>query len=649
MKTFLHISARPIAAFACAGLLAMALPASGHEAASPAETARAILTQSGVQGGFVVHLGYGDGALTAALRTDDRYVVQGLERDSAQVERARAQVASLGVYGPVSIDRWDGRRLPYAENLINLIVAEDLAQVSEDELLRVLAPRGVAMVRRDGAWVKTVKPRPDDIDEWTHYLHGPSNNAVADDARVGPPRHMQWVAGPRYARSHEINSSMAGMVSAGGRVFTIWDEGLTGLTDPRLPEKWSLLARDAFNGTLLWRRPMPDWGWRKWHDAARWDDFRERARMLRLLPPTLPRRLVATADRVFVTLGYNAPVTVLDAATGETLRTFEETASTDEILHLGDVLVLRVRVPDSPPEPDVWDNLPAEPRGRVTVVDAATGRRRWQAEPDAMVPLSLAACEGRVYYSNYREIVCLDLAAGTEQWRSGPVESRLGQRGTGGTLVAQPDVVLYTPAERGNQGRVHAFSAESGELLWRGPMNVGPGITNPTDLFVVDGLVWTGETNLEDHQFKMTAVERQGFDPRTGEVVREVSVPKLKSPGHHYRCYRSKATRRYLLLPKRGVEFLDLTADDHMRNDWLRAPCIYGVLPANGTLYVPPHQCVCYPGVLMSNFNALVARVPEEAGPPAPAPDDRLQRGPAWGETAGAKGAPTDLPLEFTL
>jgi hypothetical protein len=111
-------------------------------------------------------------------------------------------------------------------------------------------------------------------------------------------------------------------------------------------------------------------------------------------------------------------------------------------------------------------------------------------------------------------------------------------------------------------------------------------------------------------------------------------------PGHHYRCYRSKATQRYLLLPKRGVEFLDLAGDDHMRHDWLRAPCIYGVLPSNGMLYLAPHQCVCYQGVLLSNFNALIAGSP--ADPQPLSWQARLQRGPAWDAAAPGKQAGED-------
>ena len=79
-------------------------------------------------------------------------------------------------------------RLPYADNLVNLIVAEDLGDVTLEEAMRVLAPGGVLLTRQDGRWQKTVKPRPQEIDEWTHYLHDASGNAVAHDEVVGPPR-----------------------------------------------------------------------------------------------------------------------------------------------------------------------------------------------------------------------------------------------------------------------------------------------------------------------------------------------------------------------------------------------------------------------------------------------------------------------------
>jgi outer membrane protein assembly factor BamB len=601
-----------------------------------------ILEATGIKGGLIVHIGSGDGRLTAALGKKNCYVVQGLDVDAKQVQTARRYVRSLGWYGRVSISRWGGKRLPYADGLVNLIVAEHLGDVDSGELLRVLAPQGVAWVKQGDDWTKRVKPWPKELDEWTHYLHGPDNNAVSRDKAVGPPRSMQWVCGPKYARSHEINSSMAAMVSAGGRLFYIWDEGPVGLTDPRFPAKWSLLARDAFNGTLLWKRRMPNWGWRQWHDASRWDDKRERAKMLRLLPATLPRRLVATQGRVYVTLGYEAPVSVLDAATGEVLREIEQTALTDEILLDDRLLLLRVRMADHRPDKDVWGRMPTRQRGRVMAVDAASGSILWQSEPETMAPLTLATCGDRVFYSNYDQVVCLNRADGRPMWRSVPVESRRGHRGTAGTLVAQDKVVLYA-SSRGNLGELHVYSARTGKVLWTGPKYAGPGVTNPPDLFVADGLAWLGETRLPVDNME-TEMWRQGYDPLTGEVVREVSVPQLTSPGHHYRCYRSKATQRYLMLPKRGVEFLDLVDKNHMRHDWLRAPCIYGVLPSNGMLYAAPHQCVCYQGVLMSNFNALKAHAGLDTEPPAQ--KGRLQRGPAWGQTKHVRPpSDTDWPM----
>ncbi|MCX5656573.1 MAG: hypothetical protein NTY65_18200 [Planctomycetota bacterium] len=79
-------------------------------------------------------------------------------------------------------------RLPYADNLVNVVVAEDLGKTPMDEVMRVLAPLGVAYVKgADGKWAKTLKPWPKEIDEWTHWLHDAGNNAVAHDTRVGPP------------------------------------------------------------------------------------------------------------------------------------------------------------------------------------------------------------------------------------------------------------------------------------------------------------------------------------------------------------------------------------------------------------------------------------------------------------------------------
>jgi SAM-dependent methyltransferase len=222
------------------------------------QQAKEILDATGVKGGLIVHLGCDDGKLTAALRADDKYLVHGLDTDPDAIAKAREHIRSLGLYGKVSVDTLDAQSLPYADNLVNLLVAGDLGRVPMAECLRVLAPGGAAYIKSDGKWDKVAKPRPDEIDEWTHHLHDAGGNAVANDQVVGPPQRLQWTAGPLWARSHGWTPSVTAMVSAGGRLFYICDETLA-CVDGTVPSKWFLVARDAFSGVLLWKRPVPNW------------------------------------------------------------------------------------------------------------------------------------------------------------------------------------------------------------------------------------------------------------------------------------------------------------------------------------------------------------------------------------------------------
>jgi len=119
-----------------------------------------------VQGGLVVHVGCGDGKRTAQLHVNDRYLVHGLDTSEEMVETARAYLRSKKLYGRISVDTFDGQHLPYKENLVNLLVADQLGAVSMAEVIRVLAPLGVAYINGK----RTVKPWPGTIDEWTHYL-----------------------------------------------------------------------------------------------------------------------------------------------------------------------------------------------------------------------------------------------------------------------------------------------------------------------------------------------------------------------------------------------------------------------------------------------------------------------------------------------
>ena len=578
--------------------------------ADPAEQARQILAATGVKGGLVVHLGCGDGTLTAALHASDSYTVHGLDADAADVATARKHIQSVGAYGAVSVRMWDGPALPQAEDLANLVVSEDPGNVPMDELLRVLAPNGVAYIKKGGKWEKTVKPRPNQIDEWTHFLHGPDNNAVAKDSRVGPPRRRHWTAGPPWCRSHEFISSFVAMISAGGRVFYVFDEGQPGVTDERLPERWMLIARDAFNGVLLWKRPLPKW---------RADEWKSRA--MRGRPPSLPRRIVADGGQLYATLSHRAPLSVLDPATGKTLRTIRGTEGTQEIALTGRTLVLRVAR---------LQEADRQIHGAIVAVDADTGEVRWRARADQFLQQSMAASGGRVIYNNQKETVCLNLADGKELWRAAGSDAKEQEKQPKGkqkttrkakprrrgdrTFILHGDLVL-----EGDGGSIVARDAKTGKARWT--TRTGGGAMRGHDFFIARGLAWHAASG-----------GIAGYDLKTGKVVKTIDPSSAQSRGHHLRCYRSKATERYLITQFRGAEFVSLTGEGHSQNDWVRGACRYGVMPSDGMLYTPPHQCFCYTGAMVNGLNAFTTAADEQLQAIGRRPAaGRLRRGPAFG------------------
>jgi outer membrane protein assembly factor BamB len=535
----------------------------------------------------------------------------------------------------VAVEHWTGTTLPYGDNLINLVVVSGPSSVERTEIMRVLAPGGVAVFSTTGNEPRStdvsVKPRPGTIDQWTHFLHDAGNNAVARDTEVGPPRCLQWVAAPLWLRSHETPSGIEGLVSSENRIFYFLDEGLVGITDQRLPERWSLVCRDAFNGRLLWKRAVQPWGWPEWaRDKIADQDWTEVRGARTIVPNENQRRLVADGDRLYATLGFQAPLSILNAATGEILASVEGTSPAREILASDGVVVIHCS------DPSVGA---AKRRGksdgktsRLVAVRGDTGAVQWSQEAKAINSLQLVIDGGRVVYQAGSTLTALSLSDGRPQW------SVDGMPGKARTLIGHDGVVLaYT------QSTLEAHDGVSGNLLWRQEVPPSTG-GESEDLFVANGVVWRGMVCVDENEKpvgKSAGAMAIGFDLRTGEEKKRIVVPELRSPEHHHRCYRNKATERYLISGMEGAEFMDLIGDDHGQNNWLRGACKLGVMPCNGLLYVPADQCFCQPGAKLLGFTAVAA---QSAGRQQPLPDDqRLERGPAWERTGDLKSGIQNL------
>jgi len=612
---------RPVLAAILLGLPCLLVP--NAVAVEPADTtaanaARQILDTTGVKGGLIVHLGCGDGRLTQALAAQDGYLVCGLDADPDNVETLRQRAALTGTKGKVSVALSTGTRLPFVDNLVNLIVVDGPTDVTEPEIMRALAPAGVAFVNNDGRWTKTVKPRPKEIDEWTHYLHDAAGNAVARDSLVGPPRHVQWMGSPTWSRNHHTLASISSVVSAAGRVFYIVDEGTA--ASMAVPSKWSLAARDAFSGVLLWKREIKTWSWHR-------QGFRSG-------PVQLQRTLVAQGDRVYMPLGIDAPVSALDAATGEIIHAYEDTKAAEEIILDAGVLFVVTGSPATEHgaiDPSRRGKAPFPNHKSIVAVNASSGRLLWKwsdAADSRIVPVTLAADASAVFFQTATGAISLDRKTGRQVWRWPGLEdtetaankkpaqekkpSRLRSPGWAvATLVVHDGVVLAADGKH-----LAALSAKDGRPLWN--CQCQPGFRSAVDVFVIDGLVWLGPD---------FAVAR---DLHTGQIKKSgPALDDVWTTGHHHRCYREKATQRYILTGKRGIEFLDLASDGHTRNNWVRGTCQYGIMPANGLIYAPSHACGCFMEAKLFGFWALAARSTARALPLSPSGPEQLQPGPA--------------------
>ncbi len=593
-----------------------------------ADPAADILKETGVTGGLVVHIGCGDGTLTAALHANDGYVVQGLDTSAENVAKARKTISDKGLCGQVAVRAFDGKNLPYRDNMANLIVVSDAeCRVPNEEIVRVLAPKGVAYIGDK----KQVKPRPGEIDEWTHYHHDPQGTMVGLDQVVGPPRGIQWMGDPKWLRNHDFMSSMHAMVSAGGKVFYVIDEGLR--RHIFLPSKWVLIARDAFNGAILWRRPLKDWYPNNWP--------------LKSGPGQFPRRLVAEGDKVFVTFGQTEPLTALDAVTGKTLRTYDATKATEEIVFDDGVLYLLV----NPGRKAVdyraagtsykeigraesgWAWTPAAPPASVMAVDAASGEALWKHDAK-VAPLTLTLSEDKVFFSTGSGMVALDRKTGRPQWTSdGPAVKRFPTGGS--TRAVYADGVLLVAVGT----KVTGLSAKDGRQLWTGSL-LHSSHHCPNDLFLIDGLVWSANTGTPQRN----GTHLKAIDFRTGEVKKDFKAKNLPAFPMHPRCYPSRATTRYLITNGMGAEFYKVGADRLDIFNYVRGSCVYGVMPCNGLLYKPPDSCCCYYQSKLEHFcalsptSALAKKTPEEG---------RLEKGPAYDKIAGGKApaAKSDWPM----
>ncbi|MFP4058438.1 MAG: PQQ-binding-like beta-propeller repeat protein [Candidatus Brocadiia bacterium] len=547
---------------------------------------------TGVEAGLAVHLGTTDGRLEAGLAEGGRMLVHGLAPDRASRDRARATLQARGLYGLASVETLASfAALPYADNLVDLLVADldvlGAAAPPQEEVRRVLAPRGVAFLKQGGTWSAHVEPVPEAMDEWTHWDYGPAGNPVSRDALVRPTTSLRWYAGPTTT---DNAADKVGLRLVGGRVFyPLRDYGYRHLV--RRGTRRHLVARNAFNGVLLWKRPIDD-------VPGRGDN-----------PPRFA--LTATPERLLAIREAGGPLEAIDPATGQTLLRYDQ-----------------LPAPPKYEKRRYWDE-PASDfhfivrcldgkllyayRDAITLVEAATGRRLWayRAGEGRQVGWAVAG-EGKVFATLSRRplakarasvatvlgsVVALDAATGRPLWRRDGWDGAHMYR----MVYAQGSVIVPT------------FQPEKPQKLgYREAYTV-------TCLRAADGSVrWRTEEKHSAHGHyqvvlvrggRVTVGQQRGFslDLETGEFLAKHTWGQYDAA-----CADLRGLPGYTFY---GLTFLD-DAGRRITRGQARSRCDTGVFPAYGLMYAGPSGCLC--SNFVNGYLALAAQPP-----PRPVPDAR--------------------------
>jgi outer membrane protein assembly factor BamB len=244
--------------------------------------AEEIIKQANIRKGYALVLGCDTGRLAYEIAQRTELKIVGIERDPKKRDQAREYLDSAGLYGSrVVVESWDPANLPdYFANLIvcdEMIVSGGIESIHQDiprilrpcggvaifgwpqtapgsvdalnvdKLVRRLTEAGMpkpVVVRSDGVWVKMIRSKLADTGSWTHIYGNPANTACSEDQLVKSPLGVLWFGEPGPEKIVERHARPTAPVSINGRLFIQGED--------------VIIACDAYNGTVLWEKEIPD-------------------------------------------------------------------------------------------------------------------------------------------------------------------------------------------------------------------------------------------------------------------------------------------------------------------------------------------------------------------------------------------------------
>jgi outer membrane protein assembly factor BamB len=608
-------------------LAAVSLAFVSAHAAVP-ESVRGEAEKAGFASGLAVIVGSTDGAAEVALAEGGRWLVQGLARDEKAVLAARATIRGKGLYGIATVvGAQNFKTLPFADGLATLVVVDRGALGNdappEAEVLRILAPGGLALSWSGERWSHAIAPRSPDLDDWTHFDHDATGSGQSLDKRVAPPTQLQWRVEVQPYRGWGGNPAGYRPYStfriAGGRSFCIENQMDAKTQVESKTENAVLQARHASNGLPIWKWPLNTRAASATH---------------------IEYQLVADAERVVFVPAPGKPPLALDAATGKELFSYDIPLPDTPTGKIGPAIYLQLRLDQG--------RLVVCLRESLYCCDAATGKRLWTYKPEGGWPcFPRILPDGRVLVQLVEgldrvamrwpnmptlAVACLNLSDGKEQFRVAlPLQESLAWRED--LKRKKHDKDERNPQATGplrlGQGMV------AGDLLYLfGASGIGAQ-EGPGQLACIDlkerKLRWASFTGTWGYNLVLRDATPFWFTPSTlftavpesGEVKTAWRAP------FNNRCNRSAASPNWII---NGMGIWYDTQGSAIVRSVGRSGCAQGPTLAQGMVFYTPNTCAC--------ITQIRGHVAFSAEAVRPAPTEVERRSTTGGDN-GTLGKPT--------
>ncbi|MGQ1788224.1 outer membrane protein assembly factor BamB family protein [Saccharicrinis sp. GN24d3] len=191
-----------------------------------------------------------------------------LSDDDDVVEDLRSSWQNQGIYSrKINIQHVEQMsRIPVSSDMANLVWGEDVHKSNADEIIRLIAPRGIAFIAdTNKKWLKDANLSWQvDVEEfknglvlikhpfeqegtWTHQYGSSNNSAFGGESFWGSTRSedfdIQWMGRPGPRFQTDRNGRKPSPLAVNGRMFVQGNQ--------------RIVALNVYNGSILWWKVMP--------------------------------------------------------------------------------------------------------------------------------------------------------------------------------------------------------------------------------------------------------------------------------------------------------------------------------------------------------------------------------------------------------